>query len=515
MQKFLLASTLVMGGALLVGDLGAHGGTYRGPGDTVPPGAGGDAGGGEAPLTGPIPGSGTSPVPGTGVGPLGPTTSPGGGPLGTGSGTTTYTGPQLTTDLSQWSFWWEFNKDGFLNLREALDERVVTGEIGYWLGDGMKSQARTSVRPSRSQIEEDIVPALLETLEQETNKDIVTGCLIALAKIGDRVDESGTSQFQETFTGFLSHANQEIRETAAIALGILANPSSLDLLEALVFNRELGQRAVASNEVDLRTRAYAAYGLGLVGARNDDPEVRQRIVTALLEALPMTHGLSTPDVGVAVVSSLGLVPLDAVPAPLEADAAVITIPQQIEALLEYFENPRHDRFVRAHVPTAVGRLFTAYEAGASEEDTAQLKAQLAPALLLPLDPKRGRYLESEVRMASALALGLIGDADDEDLDGEIRDALIGAADDPLRQVRKFALIGLAKSAARPGQDEAQTARGRSETVDYLIRNMERGRSGVERWAGIAAGVYAFQLNAAGESAPSALYSSLSKQLQQA
>lgn len=515
MQKFLLASTLVMGGALIVGDLGAHGGTYRGPGDTVPPGAGGEGAIGGAPPPSGFPGTGASPTPGTGAGPLGPATGPGGGPLAGGSDAAPVTGVDLTTDLSQWSFWWEFNKDGFLNLRKALDEQVVTGEIGYWLGDGMKSQARTSVRPSRTQIEEDIVPALLESLEQETNKDIVTGCLIALAKIGDRVDESGTSQFQETFTRFLAHANQEIRETAAIALGILANPSSLDLLEALVFNRELGQRAVASNEVDLRTRAYAAYGLGLVGARNDDPGVRERIVAALLEALPMSHGLSTPDVGVAVVSSMGLVPLAPVPAPLEADSAVTTIPQQIEALLAYFDNPRHDRFVRAHVPTAVGRLFTAFEASASDEDGAQLKAQLAPALLLPLDPKRGRYLESEVRMASALALGLIGDADDEDLDGEIRDALIGAADDPLRQVRKFALIGLAKSAARPGQDEVQSARGRSETVDYLIRNMERGRSGVERWAGIAAGVYAFQLNASGESAPSALYSSLCKQLQQA
>lgn len=513
MQKFLLASTLLMGGAFLVGDLGAHGGTYRGPGDTVPPGAGGDPG--EGAPTGPVTPGGPGTPPGTGGNPLGPATGPNTPPQGGGPRSTPGSGFNVAADLSQWSFWWEFNKDGFLNLRQALDQEVITGDGSYWLGDGAKAQGRTTVRPSRAQIEEDIVPALLAALESETNKDIVTGCLIALAKIGDRVDESGHSQFQETLADFLTHANQEIRETAAIALGILANPGSLDLLEALVFNRELGQRAVGSNEVDLRTRSYAAYGLGLVGARNDSPEVRERIVASLLEALPMTHGMSSPDVGVAVVSSLGLVPLQATPAPLEPDAAVITIPQQIEALLEFFGNVRHDRFVRAHVPTAVARLYAAYEGSASPADAAQIKAQLAPALLLPLDRKQGRELESEVRMASALALGLVGDADTEGLDAEIREALIGAAEDPLRQVRKFALIGLAKSAARAGQDPDQTKRGRDETVDYLVRNMERGRSGVERWAGVAAGVYAFQMSASGEAAPASLFSSLSKQLDQA
>lgn len=512
MQKHLLAATLVMGAAFLVGDLGAHGGTYRGPGDTVPPGAGDP---GDASPAGPLTGPGGRPAPGTGASPFGPASGPSGASPTSGLRGTPSSAGDVGTDLSQWSFWWEFNKDGYLNLREAIDSNTTTGAVDLWLGDGTRPQGQASVRPSRTQIEEVIVPALLETLEAATNKDIVTGCMIALAKIGDRVDESGRSPFQEILTGYLDHSNQEIRETAAIALGILANPSSLDLLESLMFNAEQGQAAVASTEVDLRTRAYAAYGLGLVGARNDAPGVRERIVASLLEALPMTRGQSAPDVGVAVVSSLGLIPLQAATAPPADDAPVIAIPQQVDALLAFFENSRNDRFVRAHVPTALGRLFRAFESSASAEESEALKQRIAPVLLTPLDPKRGREMEAEVRMASALALGLIGDADDEALDGRIRDALMGAAGDPLRQVRKFALIGLAKSAARPGQDVAQSERGRDETVDYLIRSMERGRSGVERWAGLAAGVYAFELNASGEGPPSALYNALGEQLRRA
>ena len=60
MNKSILAAALVAGGLYGVQSLShAHGGQYRGPGDTVPPGGGGGGGGGGA---------------GTGAGPSGPTT---------------------------------------------------------------------------------------------------------------------------------------------------------------------------------------------------------------------------------------------------------------------------------------------------------------------------------------------------------------------------------------------------------------------------------------------------------
>lgn len=519
MKKLLIASTVLLGGAWLAGDLGAHGGTYRGPGDTVPPGAGGGGGGAGTPSTGgPAgPSTGGPTTPGTG-GPVGPATGPSGAPSSSPSTPTTGGGGDAT-DLTMWSFWWEFNKDAFINLRAALDEgNVSTGTSDYFLGDGQKDQAKSSVRPSRSQIEEEIVPALKKALENETNNDIVTGCLIALAKIGDTVREDGTSEFQEIIGEFLAEPTQEIRETAAVSLGILGNPSSLDLLEGLLFNNDLGQKAVKSTEVDDRTRAFATYGLGLVGALTEDMEVRQRIVRSLVKAMPIAEGLATQDVPAAIVISMGLVPLESQVSEEDAaeDAEVSSIQQQVDFLLSYFEENGKDRFIRAHIPTSVGRLYRAFETGgASIEEAEALKAQIAGPLMLPLDPRKGRDKEVELRMASSLALGLIGDADATGLDAEIREALMGSAKDADRQVRKFALIALAKSASRTGADEASTAEGRDETVEYLINQMKRGKSGVERWAGLAAGVYASYLNSNDELAPTALAGGLREQLKKA
>ena len=55
---------VALAGSTVPGAAFAHGGQYRGPGDTVPPGGGGGAGGGAGPATGPArPGTGTTPAP--------------------------------------------------------------------------------------------------------------------------------------------------------------------------------------------------------------------------------------------------------------------------------------------------------------------------------------------------------------------------------------------------------------------------------------------------------------------
>src|SRR5262245_43172719 len=75
MKKLLFLALLVVAGSLsLRGITSGHGGTYRGPGDTVPPGGGGGGGGGAGPST-PAPSG-----PSTG-GPSGPST-PGAGTPG-------------------------------------------------------------------------------------------------------------------------------------------------------------------------------------------------------------------------------------------------------------------------------------------------------------------------------------------------------------------------------------------------------------------------------------------------
>src|SRR5262249_21733310 len=140
---------------------------------------------------------------------------------------------------------------------------------------------------------------------------IVTGCLVALAKIGDAPSETGESGLQGTLVRFLADRNQEISETAAVALGILANPRAVPILEQLLTDSPGGRALVARPEVAYRTRSFAAYGLGLIGARTRSEEDRRHVVAVLRKTLE-ADDTKTRDLGVSCVIALGMVPLDTI-----------------------------------------------------------------------------------------------------------------------------------------------------------------------------------------------------------
>ena len=129
MKKLVLASLTCAGlVALLPETVLAHGGQYRGPGDVVPPSPGGGrgTGGPSGPTTGGPAGPSTLGPGGPSTpGPSGPAT---GGPAGPGPAkgpTTGGRGIQLEDDLTRWEFWWEFNKDPFIRLKQAIQTGAV------------------------------------------------------------------------------------------------------------------------------------------------------------------------------------------------------------------------------------------------------------------------------------------------------------------------------------------------------------------------------------------------------
>ncbi len=512
MKKILMASLVIAGTSWWVGDLTAHGGTYRGPGDTVPPGAGG-GGGGAGPTTG---GTGAPAGPGNAAPTTGGPATPNGPGNAGGNGPTT--GGAIGVDLTMWSFWWEFNKDPFLNLREAIYAGgPETGEIGFFTGKGSAKDAKDIKRPSPEKIYGDVVPALIATLESETNNDIVTGCMIALAKIGDeQTGEGGESEFEQIIRPFLKSARQEVRETAALSLGILANKASIPLLAALINDTDEGRKAVGSTEVDLRTRAFSAYGLGLIGYQEPDNAVRQEIVKLLVEALPSAEKAAAPDIAVGLVTSLGLTKLDigGERAPADEDEEIPAWDSreaQVQFLLDTFEDDSRNRFFRAHLPVAAARLLGGLEGKPGFDE---MKQQITDALLLPLDKRKGGKYEVELRQSSALTLGLIGDADLDDVDKQIRKALVEIQDAD-RQVIKYALIALAKSTARKGDSEEDPWGGRDEAVKHMLGRMAKGKSGEERWAAMAIGVYGHYLAKASEDPPASLAEALRDRLSKA
>jgi hypothetical protein len=178
MNTRLIAGFAAAGLFALTPTLLAHGGTYRGPGDTVPSNPGG--GGGRTPNPGgpttPGPSGPTTPGPSgpTTPGPAGPTT---GGPTGGGgrAGPTTGRGGlNLEDDLSQWQFWWEFNKEPFINLKKAIRTGgQVTGSDDFFIGRSVKTDFEDTLKPTDKDIKDKVLPKLLQKLGETDQRDIV------------------------------------------------------------------------------------------------------------------------------------------------------------------------------------------------------------------------------------------------------------------------------------------------------------------------------------------------------
>jgi len=488
MKKLFLLGALLGAGALGLQEISVgHGGTYRGPGDTVPPGGGGGGGGGGGPST-PGPAGPSTPGPSgpSTPGPAAPGTPGGGGPAQPVTGGGGPSGPDLTV----WQFWWGFNREPYLNLKAHIHSgTTLTGSDDFFIGFGQDTKSKDNLRPSEETIRQKVVPALLQALQTETDNDIVTACLIALAKIGDAESEDGSSGFEKEIKKFLGDANQEIKETAAVTLGVLANPASIDLLIAIMKDLPEG-RAKTGDEggVNYRTRAFATYGLGLIGYRTESLEDRHKVVTALYEILESPR-FATRDIKVAALISMGLVPLDVVEqVPVEGDAkqkaaeipvADWTRKDQIEYLLGFFgdeKNKDRNFLVRAHAPRSIALLLN----GAP-----QYKERVVDALL-PYVGKKGEG-QVELRQSCTLAFGQIGDLDDERPDKAIRAALIDATGNADVQTKNFSMIAIGQVGGRPGSGD-KPLEGLQAIQGHLLVNLARGKTAVKPWAGLALGV---------------------------
>jgi HEAT repeat protein len=480
MKKALLFTALLLAGSLGLQNVSiGHGGTYRGPGDTVPPGGGGGGGGGAGP-SGPAPAG-----PSTG-GPSGPSAPAPGGPGATtggpaiGGARPTTGSPNSGPDLTLWEFWWGFNKDGYLNLKSAIRQGIVTGDDDFFLGTGGSKQSKNTLKPSEVSIREKIVPALKEALEKERSNDIVTGAMIALAKIGDAKNEDGASEFEQILSKFLNDSNQEIAETSAVALGILANDASVKTLEALLRDNAAGRKLVGGTEVNYRSRAFAAYGLGLIGWNpTTSNEVRRQIVDILVDILDKPDS-STRDLKVASIVAFGLVPLEVDKGDLSEGKAGASASRQsqIKFLKKFFEDGERNHYlVRAHAPTALARLI---------KDTPAEKDAVAKILLDALG--KNAKEKDEVKQSCVLALGQIGDTDKDKLDVEIRDTLKRVSEESSEpQARYFATISLGQIGGRAGKGEGNED-GVRDVRNMLLASLTKGKSGTRPWAGVAIGV---------------------------
>jgi HEAT repeat protein len=374
------------------------------------------------------------------------------GPIGT---------PGLSgTDVTAWTFWWEFNKQRFLQLKAHLDQ---TGELYTDESDGLlgnKGSHRDSMRVTTEQIASDVFPALKAALEKETNRDVITGSLVALAKVGH---ESKITM--SVFEKFLASREQEVAETAALAYGILAAPEGISTLHDLFADSASGRALVGNREVPFRTRTFAAYGLGLTGARTNDPDVRAQIQGWLTTFLAQSSRIDTRDIRVATVVSLGLIP--------DSSGKVVA------ALGKYFEaNRKNEDAICAHVPNAIARIL--------KDASVDERKAYCDMLVGELSKKSSRK-DSLTRASMAQALGMltkVGDPHANDVTAILRDKIDNELSKNV-QLGYFGLIALGQIAGtgEPGNDVEK----------YLLDKamVSGGRVMGRAWAALALGLAGF------------------------
>ncbi len=486
-----IAATLLLGLVvccfLLQDASRAHGGAYRGPadalpaggaaGDTVPGAAGsGGSGGGrsQGPSSGPS-GTDTKAPTGQDSAPATPATPPTGAAVG-------------GIDPLGWSVWWELNKDAYLDLKaHVLSHDIVPGSDRFFLGGWPVSMSRDSLRPTSEQVEKRVVPALLEALETETHNEIITGCLIALARTGRSIERVTATELRTAFSTFLADRSQEIAETAALSIGILGDDGGVPILRDLLLDTRSGRELVSGTEVDYRTRAFAAYGLALIGGRTRSEDVRAHVVSTLFRALH-TDRTATKDVGVACVVAIGHVPIVAAfPAPPHAGHVgpreswppSSCRVAQLDSLLAFFEDDENDFLVRSHVPSAIASLLQ----GLPRSVGTPIGYRAAESFIARI---AGTTSEPrEVVQGCVMALGRMGDSDRDSIDVRIRKTLSGQNVSDLL-ARNLALIALAQIASRPGEG-ADAGSGRRAIEADLLRRLD-GSTWERPWAGIALGV---------------------------
>jgi HEAT repeat protein len=244
--------------------------------------------------------------------------------------------------------WWEFNKDPLVEKLAVEAELPITGSDEFYLGGTRKRFVRDAQKATEDDRRDRIARALAEALRGTSNRDLTTAAMVALAKVG--LDPDGV-RIRDLFAQRLADGDQEVRETAALALGIAGQPEAIDTLVALVTDSPAG-RKLAGGEVPVRTRTFAAWGLGLLARSSPTIAQKQRVHDVLLAELADRDEKSR-DLRIGLVNGLGLLTSDA------NGAAKMLAWRTAAELWQYYDQDlgKGDQIVQAHVPIAVARLL--------------------------------------------------------------------------------------------------------------------------------------------------------------
>ncbi|MEM9381507.1 MAG: HEAT repeat domain-containing protein [Planctomycetota bacterium] len=402
-------------------------------------------------------------------------------------------------DHTDWQLWWSFHRDRFLRFTNIHTGAVTSGSDNFYLGMG-QSDRKVGGRATDEVIDGPLAQALLAGLRKGGSNEFCQSALVAMTKVGGPRQRD----FDFVTTWFLANGTKPMHPTAAFALGVTGDASRLALLKDIALNTEVGCAAITPEgkrttaRVPMAIRAYAAYGLGMIGARSADRAVRQDIVETLIEILE-NDAAEANDARVAAMIALGLVPLHVEEDVVACYCGTCVVPDphtslrpQVTYLMRYFTAAREfDPVLRAHTATTLGRLVAARPEGMTE----RMKEGVAEVLIRSLE--KSYRQPKEVRESAVLALGLIGDADNGNVDKWIRWALKRSLRAGGDMESRYALISLAETGGHPGEGEDPYG-ALGEIRKAIGQKLSSGRKREKPWAALAYGVLGHELRAKGQ-----------------
>jgi HEAT repeat protein len=470
-------------------------------GHTLPPAPGGTN---PSPNT-PGPSPGTPSGPGTPGGnpspsspaPTGPSSTPNGaGPRsGGGGGNGPQSGDARWLDPT-WDLWWHFHKEEFLDLKRRVHGGLVTDALAR---DGaLVPQASATYRPSPEQLASEALPLLCEVLAKEHNSELITSALLAAGRLGELPGAPEGARLGPLCARLLADPNQEIAEIAALALGVLGAEENLALLESLLHDDAKGREATGARAVPMRTRSFAAYGLGILAQHAHSNRTRQMIARALTDELAHADSGSS-DTRVACVVALALVPLE-VEREQSASAPWISRQTELQFLLQLAADHGTRPILQAHLANTLSEL--------AADSTPEAKQVVCEFLTTQLHQDSA---EAALRESCLMGLGRLADDDQDPEDkrarAELRRTLVAGS----TSERAFALMSLSECAARPGSG-LEPGSALRECREVLLEELARGKSRARSWSALALGVLEFRLQRRGAPPANAVHEALRRAL---
>lgn len=297
-----------------------------------------------------------SPTPGTGgANPPGPLPSGGAavpapapgregarpGGAGGGGGVARRSSARRMPSFQDWEYWWRFNMDAYLGLREKLHRvEAKSDSAEFFFGRRTQRVVTDTSRPSPELIRKNVVPALLASLKAK-QADIRDSACIALGRVG------GAAEVPILVT-MLADRTPTVRQAAAIGLGLIQRREGIPPLLAVLEAGEQGSK-LCGRRPGFRLRAQAAAALGLIGdsAGGD-----------VKEALTRFSVSNCVDMNIKVNATVGL-------GLLTGDETYLR--GLTEHLRDLAGNRSHSDFVRAHAVVALGRVLDRNRVGADDQ----------------------------------------------------------------------------------------------------------------------------------------------------